>query len=635
MFVRVPTEMRDRSLYIVGKTRSGKSTLLLNLMHQDIRAGHGVGLIDPHGDLAQDLLARVPENRASDTIYVDAADTDHHVPIDLFRTQTDREVGILAADLLVAFRRLSDSWGERMEAILRYAFHTLLRAGSATLLDVPKLLRNECYRRQILSRVTESALIEFWEEQFPKLPRDAIQPILSRMSEFELSRPLAALLGSAGEGVDFTDVIQNKKIFIANLGGLGEDEKKLLGSLLVSQIQLAIMRRAEIPIHERVPFFLYVDEFQNFTTSAFEKILSEAGKFRLSLTLAHQFVSQLDDRLRKAIIGNVGTTILFSLGRDDAQYFRSELGSFTAEDVTNLDVRAHEAICRPLRSGDTFKFVTLPPPPLPERSFADEIITRTRERYRPATSVHDDGPNQNERPAARGETRHGVNGGATACALPPASATQKSKILHYLSLAAYLTTPQVLLLVYAHLPEQARSAAAARDLKKLVADGKIHKCADRFGRHHIYAISPAVRPTAHNLGVRDIFVKIVRSDMRISEVVFSPRFPGLTPDMAVTFVLPDGSTVATLWEYDTGTEGLAEIEDKMGRYEAYRSSHRVTFVAGTPERLAQLLKIRRDSFIQFTDAASLQTLQDPVFQRRDANGESFFNVETHTGGCPQ
>jgi len=347
-----------------------------------------------------------------------------------------------------------------MEAILRYALHTLLRAGSATLLDVPKLLRNESYRREILSRVTESALREFWEEQFPKLPRDAIQPILSRMSEFELSRPLAALLGSTREGVDFTDVIQNKKVFIANLGGLGEDEKKLLGSLLVSQIQLAIMRRAKILIHERVPFFLYVDEFQDFTTSAFEKILSEAGKFRLSLTLAHQFVSQLDDRLRKAIIGNVGTTILFSLGRDDAQYFRSELGSFTPEDVTNLDVRAHEAICRPLRSGDTFKFVTLPPPPLPERSYADDIITRTRQRYGSvSTSARVEGVGQNDQPAAQEVTHQGINGSATASALPPASATQKSKILHYLSLAAYLTTPQLLLLVYAHLPEQARSAA--------------------------------------------------------------------------------------------------------------------------------------------------------------------------------
>ncbi|MDQ3802269.1 MAG: type IV secretion system DNA-binding domain-containing protein [Acidobacteriota bacterium] len=391
--VTLPDSVRDRHVYLVGKTRSGKSTMLFNIARQDIARGEGVAVIDPHGDLVEDLLHHVPRERASDTIYLDAADKGHPIPLDIMNAQSDEEVGLLADDLMVTFRRLSDSWGERMETILRYAFHTLLRTPGSTFVDIQHLLQHPSFRERAIQAANFPLLTDFWQHQYPQFAKDAAQPILNRMSKFVLSPALYAVLSRSESALNFSEVLQQKKVLLVNLasGRIGEDNAKLRGSLIVSQLQLAVMRRAALPKAERTPYYLFVDEFQNFTTSAFEKILSEAGKYKLSLTLAHQYISQLSEGLRNAILGNVGTLVMFPLGPQDAHVLRSELGEFEAADLTNLSAQAHEVLCRPAtQSQDTFKFTTLAPPPA-SKSCAELIIKHTREHYgakAPAQPAH-------------------------------------------------------------------------------------------------------------------------------------------------------------------------------------------------------------------------------------------------------
>ena len=380
--VKLPEEVRDRDVYIVGKKRLGKSTLLFNMARQDIEQGKGVGVIDPHGDLIEDLLNYIPERRVQDTIYLNGSDKDRPVGLQIFNARDEEEIGLLADDLIVTFRRITEGWGERMESILRHTVHTLLRVEGMSFLDIDRLLQNKDFRETVLTHIDYPPLVEFWRHQFPKLGLAAVQPILSRMSKFKLSPPLYRILGARESKLSFYDALQSKKILLVNLsqGRLGEDSAKLLGSLIVSQIQLAVMRRAEIPKDKRVPFYLYVDEFQNFTTSAFEKILSEAGKYKLCLTLAHQYLSQVEEQMQQAVLGNVGTIVMFSLAPAHARPLKAELGEFEPRDLANLP--AYETLVKPAtKAADTFTMRTLPPPPQPEKSFASEIIEHTRKTY--------------------------------------------------------------------------------------------------------------------------------------------------------------------------------------------------------------------------------------------------------------
>src|SRR5205085_9059633 len=328
--VTSPYAVRDRHVYVVGRSGTGKPTLLLNCTVQDIAAGSGVAVIDPHGDLVEEVLQHVPPERIEDTIYFNAADKEHPIGLNVLNAQNEDEIGLLADDLLITFKRFSESWGERMESILRYSFHTLLRTQDSTFLDLKTLLQNPQYQQQVALGANNRMLRDFWQLEYPSYPKDAAQPILNRMSKFSLSHTLVGILGQPDSSLNFFDVIQNRKILLVNIskGQIGEDTAQLLGSLIVSQLQLAIMRRAGMPKECREPYFLYVDEFQNFTTSAFEKILSEARKYKLCLTLAHQYISQLDEKTKNAILANVGTIVMFQSYPSDAQALRPELGQY-------------------------------------------------------------------------------------------------------------------------------------------------------------------------------------------------------------------------------------------------------------------------------------------------------------------
>lgn len=365
--VTFPDSVRDRHLYLAGKSGTGKSTLLFNLALQDIQRGKGIAVIDPHGDLADDLLRHIPQDRIRDTIYFDPTRKDFTIPLPIFNAHSDEEVMLLADDLLITFKRFSESWGDRMDDILRYTFYTLLRTPGSSFADIAKLLRSPEFRSSIVTKLGDAQISDYWHHDFPSYPKDAARPILSRMSKFLLAPALAALLSHGDSKLDFSHIIENKKIFLAKIskGKLGPDNSKLLGSLLVSQFQLAAMRRANLPKDKRHPFFLYVDEFQNFTGSAFESILSEARKYGLCLSLGHQYISQLDDSIKKAIFGNVGTTILFKLWPEDLQAVKHELGHYEPKDLADLP--NFHALCKPItKASDIFLMATHPPPSPPD-----------------------------------------------------------------------------------------------------------------------------------------------------------------------------------------------------------------------------------------------------------------------------
>jgi hypothetical protein len=382
--VVLPESVRDRHVYVVGKSGTGKSTLLSNCIRQDIESGAGVAVIDPHGDLVDDILQCIPERRIEDTIYFNAADRQFPIGLNILNAQTEDEIGLLADDLLVMFKRFSESWGDRMENLLRFSFHTLLSSKGSTFLDIKALLQKKDFRERTLANIHNSTLDDFWKLEYPRIEKDASPPILSRMSKFSLSPILARILGQPDSILNFSDVIRNKKILLVNIskGQIGEDTAQLLGSLIVSQLQLAVMRRAALPKESRDPYYLYVDEFQDFTTSAFAKILSEARKYQLCLTLAHQYTSQLDEKTKNAILANVGTIVMFQSYPADAAALRPELGQYEPADVTNLSSQDHEALCKPAtQSKDTFKFITSPPLARPARSYADLIIENTRKIF--------------------------------------------------------------------------------------------------------------------------------------------------------------------------------------------------------------------------------------------------------------
>jgi uncharacterized protein (DUF4415 family) len=618
--VTLPASARDRHLYIVGKSGMGKSTLLTNAVIANMKGGDGVCVIDPHGDLVatgdNPLLDYVPEDRIKDTIYFNAADKEYPLALNMLSARRDDELSLLADNLLVVFRRQSEGWGPRMEDILRATLQTLMHIPGTTFLDIKRLLHNDAFRQSMVRKLDHPMLKEFWEEDFATNynRKDATAPIISRVNKFLYLPQLYAMLSSPESKLDFYDIIQSNKILLVNLssGTIGEDNAQLLGSLIVTQLQMAAMRRAGIPPAQRKPYYLYVDEFQNFTTASFEKILSEARKYKLCLTLAHQFISQLPDTQRDAIFGNVGSMVMFSCGDKDANALRYQLGSYEPKDLVNL--KKFEALLRPESAQETFPFKTIPPPPKPE-GFAQTIIEYTRMTY--ATIIDPDAAPQIEEQSEEKATPQSRITAKPIAALEKNFACKGDELLYYIEQAEYLNTDQIKQLCYSHQAESARGPAASRDLKKLI-DAKRLK-SDLFGKGNIYFAGRTPKPTSHNVEVRNLLVKIIRSEFEIAEVTFCPQLPSLVPDLVVSFLAADGSQIKTFWEYDAGTEGIAELMKKVARYAFYKDEAITTFVFNSRSRLEQVNRSIRENFIRLAVLEEIGTLKDPVFQY--ANGE--------------
>ena len=338
-------KLQDRfsHIYAIGKTGVGKTTLLLNMAIDDIHKGYGLALIEPHGDACLKLLQNIPEHRKDDVIYFNATDPAHRTGFNPLHNIPTSERHLVASELVLAFKKIwGDSWGPRLEYILRYTILTLLEYPTATLLDVQPLLLDHAFRNLVLQYTDNMAILSFWHNEFEKYPAtlkaESIMPILNKAGVFSANAILKEIVGQQ-ESISIEEIMNSGKILICNLskGIIGEDVSQILGSLLTTSIQMAAMRRARLSETERRPFMVYIDECHSFITTSFATMLSEVRKYKIGLFLTHQYLDQLPEEVCNAILGNIGSIICFRLGTADAKVMSEELFPvIKQEDLMNL-----------------------------------------------------------------------------------------------------------------------------------------------------------------------------------------------------------------------------------------------------------------------------------------------------------
>ena len=332
-------------MYIVGKTGVGKSTLLKNIMLQDMRKGAGFALLDPHGDLVEDVLQSIPVQRKEDVIYANPADRHNGIGFNVFEGAHSPEGRhLIASGLISVFKKLwYEFWGPRSEYILRNAILALLEYPGTTLLDLPRILADANYRKTVLLYVTEVHVKDFWLQEFAKYPArlkaEAIAPIQNKAGALLGNPFIRNIVGKKHSSFNMSGVMNEGKILLVNLskGSLGEDTASLLGSLLITKLELAALSRSGTPEKDRKDFTLFIDELHTFTTESLTDMLPEMRKHLMSLVLTHQYLDQISERLRAAILGNVGTVISFKVSARDAEYLAKEFyPTFKIEDFVNL-----------------------------------------------------------------------------------------------------------------------------------------------------------------------------------------------------------------------------------------------------------------------------------------------------------
>jgi len=382
---------RRRHMYLIGKTGMGKSTVLENMIVEDIRAGHGVAVVDPHGDLAEKIIEFIPSNRINDVIYFNPADMEYPIAFNVVEQVEPHLRHLVASGLLGVFQKLwADSWGPRLEYILRNAVLAILDYPGSTLLAVTRMLSDKAFRKKVVEKIQDPVVKSFWMNEFAgyadKFATEAVSPIQNKVGQFLSSSLIRNIVGQVKSSIDVRKVMDEGKILILNLskGRIGEDNSALLGAMMITKIQLAAMSRVDIPEEERNDFYLYVDEFQNFATGSFANILSEARKYRLNLIMAHQYIEQLDETVRAAVFGNVGTLIVFRVGAADAEALAPEFFPvFTEEDIVNIP--KYEFYIKLMIDGissDPFSARGLPPLSEEEKTGNKEkVINVSRERY--------------------------------------------------------------------------------------------------------------------------------------------------------------------------------------------------------------------------------------------------------------
>jgi CxxC-x17-CxxC domain-containing protein len=340
----IKTDDRRRHMYIIGKTGMGKSTILENMIVEDIRAGRGVAVVDPHGELAEKVIQFIPDERLSDVIYFNPSDTDYPIAFNIVEQVDPNHRHLVASGLIGIFQKLwADSWGPRLEYILRNAILAVLDYPGSTLLSVTRMLADKAFRKKVVDKIQDPVVKAFWMKEFAgyadKFASEAVAPIQNKVGQFLSSALIRNIVGQSKSSIDLRQIMDEKKILILNLskGRIGEDNSQLLGSMMITKLQLAAMSLVEIPEADRPDFYLYVDEFQNFATDSFANILSEARKYRLNLIMGHQYIEQLSEKVKPAVFGNVGTLVVFRVGATDAEELVKEFApTFTEEDLVNL-----------------------------------------------------------------------------------------------------------------------------------------------------------------------------------------------------------------------------------------------------------------------------------------------------------
>lgn len=392
----VKRQDRRQHMYVIGKSGTGKTTLMHNMMVQDIVNGEGVCVVDPHGEFVESLLKKIPEHRKQDVVYFNPADTEYSIGFNVLELPDPKYKHLVASGLMGIFTKIwAGTWSARMEYILNNCVLALLDTPGSTLLGITRLLVDKEYRQRIVANVKDPVVRSFWvneyEEWKDQFRNEAIAPIQNKVGQFLSTALIRNIVGQKKSTIDILDIMNSGKIFLVNVskGRIGEDNAALLGAMIITKIQLSAMERVRIAEDERVDFFLYVDEFQNFATDSFANILSEARKYRLDLIVGHQYVGQLvtenaSTMVRDAIFGNVGTMIVFRVGAADAEFLEKEFTpEFSVQDMVNLPNRAiYVKLMADGMTSRPFSASTLPPFRGTENpALEDDVVEISRKRY--------------------------------------------------------------------------------------------------------------------------------------------------------------------------------------------------------------------------------------------------------------
>jgi len=384
---------RTRHVYVIGKTGMGKSTLLENMAIQDIQNGEGMAFLDPHGKSAQMFLNYVPPERLKDVIYFAPFDVENPISFNVLEDVGVDKRHLVVSGLMSTFKKIwLDAWSARMEYILTNALLALIEYPGATLLGVNRMLADKEYRKKIVDNVTDVSVKSFWVDEFAKYTErqaaEAVPAIQNKIGQFTANPLIRNIVGQEKSSFDIRKVMDEKKILIINLskGMVGETNANLLGSMMITKIYLGAMSRADVPekLMKSLPnFYLYVDEFQSFANESFADILSEARKYKLNLTIAHQYIEQMSEEVRAAVFGNAGTMITFRVGAYDAEVLEKEFApQFTAEDLVNLGMFQMYLKLMIDGVGSTpFSSSSLPPYPEPVISYRSEIVEYSRKNF--------------------------------------------------------------------------------------------------------------------------------------------------------------------------------------------------------------------------------------------------------------
>jgi len=385
---------RRRHMYIVGQTGTGKSTMMQNMAIDDIRENRGLAVIDPHGEFIDKIIDYIPEHRMDDVVIINPGDREYSVGFNLLENIDPAKREILASGMMSIFTKIWENvWSARMEHIMRNCILALLETPGSTMLGIPKMLVNKEYRKMVVDNITDPVVKEYWTEEFenqvrtnPRFLTEAVAPIQNKVGAFLAVPSIRAIVGQPKSTIDFSNIMDNKKILLVKIskGEIGEDNMALLGAMIITKIQLTAMERTGRREEEMEDFFLYVDEFQNFATSTFATILSEARKYKLSLIIAHQYIAQMSQEVRDAVIGNAGTTVSFRVGPDDAPTLKKVFEPvFDENDLVNLDnFHIYIKLMVDNMVNPAFSAVTLPPlQTKPGEGNEEKIIALSRQKY--------------------------------------------------------------------------------------------------------------------------------------------------------------------------------------------------------------------------------------------------------------
>ena len=392
---------RRRHIYAIGKTGMGKSTILENMFMDDVYSGSGACFVDPHGDTVERFLNYIPPERINDVIYFNPSDIDFPIAFNILESVDPSLQHIVASGLLGVFKKLwADSWGPRLEYVLRNAILALLDYPGSTLLGVLRIFNDKDYRKKVVEKVRDPVVKSFWLDEYERYPdklkAEAIAPIQNKVGQFLANFLIRNIVGQVKSTIDMREAMDNGKLVLLNLskGRIGEDTSALLGAMMITKIQLAAMSRVDTSEDDRRDFYLYVDEFQNFATESFATILSEARKYRLCLNLAHQYIEQLDERVSAAVFGNVGSILCFRVGAADAEFLVKEFEPvFTEQDIVNI--KKYDLYLKLMIDGvasEPFSATGLPPfyTYRPKMGNQEKVIRVSRERYAKPRDIVED-----------------------------------------------------------------------------------------------------------------------------------------------------------------------------------------------------------------------------------------------------